>query len=177
MKKLLALTAVLLLAASLSYAQGSSTGKATLNVTVGPEAGIVMGTTTALTSSSTFADYTASTALTYYIRTSTTGSITLQVTQDFACGGGPCVTTPPTSGDALTYTTSGQQPGTTGTATYYTTAQTASTGSATPVVGFGSSAQSAKTGNSTSVAWDLTNDPAYKAGSYSATVTFTISAS
>jgi hypothetical protein len=41
---------------------------------------------------------------------------------------------------------------------------------------FGANVSSAKTGNSGSVSWALTNDPAYKAGSYTAVVTFTIHA-
>jgi hypothetical protein len=41
---------------------------------------------------------------------------------------------------------------------------------------FGANVSSAKTGNSGSVSWDLTNDPAYKAGTYTAVVTYTIHA-
>jgi hypothetical protein len=176
MKKILALTSVLLLAASLSYAQQSAT--ANLSVTVGAEAGITMGSTTAFASTPPFGNYTASTGLTYFIRTTSSGvgHITAEVTTDFQCGGGPCVATPINSADLLTYTSSGDQPGTTGTATYQASAVTASKASATPVVDFGASSQSLKAGNATSVAWNLVNDPAYKAGSYSAVVTFTISA-
>jgi len=54
------------------------------------------------------------------------GRITLKVTSDFACGGGPCIATPPTTGDALTYTCTVASPGTgcTGTQTTSTTATT-----------------------------------------------------
>jgi hypothetical protein len=41
---------------------------------------------------------------------------------------------------------------------------------------FGAAAHSAVAGNSGSVAWTLTDDPAYGTGTYAATVTFTISA-
>jgi hypothetical protein len=44
------------------------------------------------------------------------------------------------------------------------------------VATFGAGASSAVAGNSGSVAWTLTNDPLYHTGAYSATVTFTISA-
>jgi len=176
MKKILALTSVLLLAASLSYAQSSTTGNTTLNLTVGPEAAIVVGSTGAFTAggSGSFANYATSTSFTYYIRTSSggSGSILLQVTSDFAPTGGPSVKTPPTSGDALTYTCSVQTPGTACTGT-----QTASTTSTTPVATFGAGVTSAKGGNPTnSVSWALTNDPVYAQGSYAATVTFTIAA-
>ena len=176
MKKLLLVVSVLLLAASLSNAQTSAT--ATLSVTVGNEAAIRVDSSPALTAGSgTFADYTSTTGLTYWIRTSTGGAghITLKVTSDFACGGGPCVAVPPSTSDALTYSSTIVAPGTTGTVTSYSN-QTASTADATPVADFSASAQSLKAGNTGTVAWTLTNDPAYKAGTYSATVTLTISA-
>jgi len=173
MKRILALASIMLFAASLSYAQTSPTGTSTLSVNVGAEAAIVVTSTTALTSGSIFGDYTGTTGLTYYIRTVTGGTISLEVTGDFACGGGPCVTTPPSAGDALTYVNTVSTPGTAVVGTPLTASTSASTGVAT----FGAAVQSAKTGNSASVAWDLTNDPHYKAGPYSATVTFTISAS
>jgi hypothetical protein len=54
--------------------------------------------------------------------------------------------------------------------------QTSSTASSTPVGTFGTDAKSAGAGNGGSVAWTLTNDPQYSTGTYTATVTFTISA-
>jgi hypothetical protein len=44
------------------------------------------------------------------------------------------------------------------------------------VVTFGADAKSAMAGNSGSVDWTLTNDPQYSTGTFTATVTFTISA-
>jgi hypothetical protein len=41
---------------------------------------------------------------------------------------------------------------------------------------FGADAKSTAAGNTGSVAWSLTNDPTYATGAYTATVTFTISA-
>jgi hypothetical protein len=181
MKKALLVASVMLLAASMSYAQlpGNATGTSTLSVSVGAEAAIVVSTTPAFSSVGIFGDYTATTPFTYYVRTITAGTITVQITSDFSTGGvggGPSVATPPTSTDTLTYTCAAAAP-VTGSATPCATAQTASTGSATNVVSFGTTTQSAKAGNSGSTSWTLTNDPAYKAGSYSATATYTISAS
>lgn len=177
MKKILTLVPMVLFAASLC-AQTSPTGTSTLSVTVGPEAAIAVNTsTTNFTEGSggSFADFSANTAFTYWIRTSSAGSggsITVKITSDFSPAGGPSVASP-ASGDAMTYTCTVQSPG-----TACSGAQTASTSSATAVAGFGQSANSAKAGNSTnSVTWDLPNDPTYAANSYSATATFTISAS
>jgi hypothetical protein len=151
-------------------------------VQVNAEASLTIntGTTNLTAAGTTFNNYTGTTNLTYYIRTKVllgSGSIVLQVTTDFACGGAaPCVGTPPSPGDVLQYTTSGNQPGSNGTATYYATPQTASTGSQTNVAAFSTDARSAKTGNTAAVAWTLTNDPKYQTGTYTATVNFTISA-
>jgi len=176
-------TAVLLMAglgASSAFGQfTANTGTTSLNVTVAAEASIQIDTgTTGLTSSNTlFADYTGSTNYSYKIRTSQggggTGSVTLKITTDFSPAGGPSVTTPPTAGDALTYTCSAVAP-----ATACSSTQISSTVSSTSVASFGSDAHSAKAGNSSnSVSWTLSNDPVYKTGAYSAVATFTISAS
>jgi hypothetical protein len=182
-KSLVLIVAGLLLTASSGHAQlGSTTGTTTVNVTVGAEAALSITTgTTNLTSTGTnFSNYTGTTNLTYFVRTTATGgsgSITLRVTTDFNCAaGGPCVATPPTTGDALSYTCSVSNPGNNGTATGCTGAQTASTTAQTSVSTFGADARSLIGGNSASVSWTLTNDPKYKTGSYAATVTFTISA-
>lgn len=155
------------------YAQG--TGSTTVSVTVGAEASVIVNTsTTTLVSSTPFADYTGNTSLTYKIRTtpsSGAGTITAQVTTDFSPTGGPSVASPPSAGDALKYTCTVASPG-----TGCSGAQTSSTTAATSVATFGADAHSATAGNSASVAWALTNDAAYKVASYSATVTFTISA-
>jgi hypothetical protein len=174
------LAVALLLTASLAHAQ-SATGATTINVTVAAEAALTIttGTTNLTSTGTTFNNYTGTTNLTYFVRTTATGgngSIKLQVTTDFSPAGGPSVATPPSAGDALAYTTSGTQPGSNGTATYYAASQNASTSAQTNVTAFSTDARSDKAGNSSSVAWTLTNDPKYKTGSYSATVTFTISA-
>lgn len=160
---------------------GSATGTTTLSVTVGAEAGLTVAATSALTSVGTnFANFTSSTALTYYVRTSVTtgaGSITAKVTTDFTPTGGPSVATPPTAGDTLSYTSSGTAPGNSGTGAVMAFAGVAaSTSAQTNVATFAADNRSLITGNSETVAWTLSNDPKYKTGAYSATVTFTISA-
>jgi hypothetical protein len=121
------------------------------------------------------ANFTGSTNLTYFVRTTATGgggSITLEVTSDFSPSGGPSVKTPPSSGDALTYTCTVGSPGTGCSGT-----QTSSTTATTNVASFATNVHTTAAGSTASVAWILTNDPTYKTGTYNATVTFTISAS
>ena len=108
----------------------------------------------------------------YFIRTSKTsgtGTIALKVTTDFSPAGGPSVGTPPSGGDALSYVSTVSLPGTKADGTASTTA-------ATNTATFGADAHSAKAGNSASVDWTLTNDPVYATNAYTATVTWTISA-
>ena len=153
----------------------AASGTTTLSVSVSAEAALSVSTsTTSLTASGAiFSPFTGTTNLTYKVRTTKvggSGTITTQVTTDFT-GAGPSVATPPSSGDALTYTCTVASPG-----TACSSAQTASTTAATSVGTFGANAHSAKAGNTASLAWSLTNDPLYETGTYTATVTFTISA-
>jgi hypothetical protein len=163
--------------AGAARAQFASTGTTTLSVTVAADAGLQVNTaTTTMTASGTAfsGSYTGTTSLTYKIRTTSStgsGTITLKVTSDFSPAGGPSVLSPPTAGDTLTYTCTLTSPG-----TGCSGSQTASTTSSTSVGTFGAGAKSASGGNTGSVAWTLTNDPSYTTGTYSATVTFTISA-
>ncbi|MGO4882523.1 MAG: hypothetical protein ACLP59_17070 [Bryobacteraceae bacterium] len=158
-------------------AQAQSTGTTTLSVVVGPEAALTVtnGTTSLATTSTTFGNpFTGTTTLTYFIRTTKTsgsGTLTLKITTDFAGAGGPSVGTPPSSGDLLTYTCTVSTPG-----TACTGSQTASISAATAFGTWGPGANSVKAGNSASVAWSLTDDPAYATGTYTATATFTIGA-
>ena len=184
MKNRLTLVALaLLLTASLALAQlGATTGTTTVSVAVTAEAGLTVGTgTTTLTESGTnFSSYTGTTSMTYYIRTTASGGsgyIELEVTTDFTPTGGPSVGSPPSTGDALKYSCTVAAPGNSGTATACTNPSTAATSSETSVATFGANARSLIGGNTASVSWTLTNDPKYQTGSYSATVTFTISAS
>ncbi len=184
MKKTITFVAVLLLAACSAFAQATATDKTNLVLTVANEANIaIITTSTGLSSgTTTFNDYTGTTNFKYQVRTTQStgsGSITLKITTDFAtsCTGGvPCVGTPPTAGDALTYSCTGDV------GTVCSTPQTASTGSSTNVLGFGQNVHAgspgsvANKGANGAVAWDLTNDPIYPTGSYTAVATFTISA-
>lgn len=175
-KKTTLITVCALLAMA-GLAQAQNTGTTTLSVTVGPEAALTVNTstTTLTTSSTTFGNpFTGNTSLTYMIRTTKTtgtGTLSLKITADFAGTGGPSVATPPSTGDALTYTCTVSAPG-----TACTGSQTASTTTSTGLGTWGGGASSAKAGNSASVAWSLTDDPVYAQGTYTATATFTISA-
>jgi hypothetical protein len=167
--------AMSLLFAPLGCAQFAATGSTTVSVTIAPEAAISIGTpTTTLTSSTVFGAFTGTTNFTYKIRTTHSGgagNIQLQVTSDFSPTNGPSVGTPPSAGDTLAYTCTVTAP-----ATSCSGSITSSTSAATSVATFGANATSAVAGNTGSTSWTLTNDPKYKTGSYSATVTFTISA-
>jgi hypothetical protein len=165
-----------LIASPALFAQFAATGTTTVSVTVSAEASLEVTTaTTTLTAIGTiFNAYTGTTNLLYKIRTSQstgTGTLTLKVTSDFSPTSGPSVGTPPSAGDALTYTCTVAAPG-----TGCSGSLTASTSSSTSVATFGAGASSGASGNAVSTTWSLTNDPTYKSGSYSATVTYTISA-
>jgi hypothetical protein len=154
----------------------SNTGTTNIHVGIGPEASISVTADTTLTKGAgIFADFTGSTAFTYKVRTGAgaTGAITATITTDFSTGPGPSVANSGTSHDYLTYTCG---VGTGAIGNPCTTAQTASTSSTTPVIGFDKSKQTAKAGDSGSVSWTLVNDPAYPEGTYTAVATFSISA-
>ena len=175
MKKLLGPVLMVLFGGASLFAQFAPTGTTNLQVNVSVEAGVRVDTpATNLTSAGVFADYTGDTDFTYKIRTSSGGSgtITLQITSDFAPAGGPSVAAPPDPADTLTYTCAMSAPG-----TACAGSQTADTASQTAVATFGGDAHSVRLGNSpNSVSWTLVNDPMYDTGAYSATATFTISA-
>jgi hypothetical protein len=172
---LIAAAGMVALSPALSAQTFQLTGTTTINVVVAAEASLYINdSSTTLSGGPLFTDYTGTTRFTYKIRTtqgSGSGSITSLVTSDFAPGGGPSVASPPTTGDALTYTCSVSSP-----ANPCSGTQTASTTVAQPVASFTADGRSARDGNSGQISWTLTNDPQYKTGSYSATVTFTVSA-
>lgn len=177
MKKYAFILSAVLLVLPLA-ALGQATGTTTVTVTIGAEATIsITNGTTNLTAGTTFGNFTGTTNFTYQIRTTQSGgsgSVTLKVTSDFSPAGGPSVAAPPSPADKLTYTCTGSGPSVPGPCA---TAQTASTTTSTPVLNFGADAHSnASPGDNGAVSWTLVNDPKYKTGAYSATVTFTISA-
>jgi hypothetical protein len=153
-------------------------GDTSLSVSVAAEASILIDTATTTLQSTTglFADYKGTTNFTYKIRTTQSGgagAVNVKITSDFTgTGVGPSVANPPTAGDALTYSCAVASP-----ATSCTGPVTALTTGTTNVAIFGADARSAKLGNTGSVDWTLTNDPVYQTGTYTATATFTISAS
>jgi hypothetical protein len=169
---IIAAACLMLALAGMGLAQQTTT----LSVAVGPEASLTVttGTTSLTTAGTTFSNpFTGSTALTYLIRTTKTtgsGSITVRISTDFAPTGGPSVGTPPSTGDALTYTCTVSSPGTPCTGSLTAAATATSVGT------FVAGASSAKAGNSASLAWSLTDDPVYATGTYTATATFAISA-
>lgn len=183
MKKTLALTALgaLLLCSSLAHAQATATASGQLTLSVGAEANISVDPTDAFSTAGAFANYTATTNFKYQVRTASTGTGTIQVAisaaGDFSngSGGAPSANNPPT-GDSLQITTCTAAVGTacSSALTINSTAQT--------VVSFGHSTHAgapgavSSTGAAGSVGWALTNDPGYPAGSYTATTTWTISA-
>lgn len=156
----------------------SASGTTTLSVTVPAEAALTVttGTTSMTTASTTFgASFTGSTNVNVKFRTSATtgsGTLTVKITTDFSPAGGPSVGTPPTAGDALSYTCA-----ITSSATCATGSTTASASAATNVLTMGAAKHSTNTGDVATVAWSLTDDPVYAQGVYTATATFTISAS
>ncbi len=156
----------------------------TLDVTVVPLGGLFMqATPLALTKAGTsFNTFAGTVTLSYRARTrqgTGQGTITVKATTDFQPSGGPSIANPPNAGDQFTYTCSGATLG-----VACSGIQTVSTTSATSVVSLGASACtgggapcSTANPNSANVTFILTDDPKYKTGSYSATLTWTISAS
>jgi hypothetical protein len=165
-------------------AQAQTTlGTQTLNLTLGA-AGSLYGFPNSVTLTKTgtvFNSYIGTLQIQYKARTSSGGSgtITVKATADFPCASqGPCIATPPTAGDALTYTCTGATLGTncSGTQTVSTSASTnVVTIPASACTGGGSPCSTANP-NTVTLNFALTNDPKYRTGSYSATLTFTISA-
>jgi hypothetical protein len=155
-----------------------------LQATIAPLGGLfTQATPVALIKSNTsFNTFAGTMTLSYRARTSQgtgQGSITVKATTDFAPSGGPSIAKPPSAGDTFTYTCSGATLGAS-----CSGAQTVSTTAATNVVTLGASACtgggapcSTANPNTAYVTFTLTDDPKYKTGSYSATLTWTISAS
>ena len=156
----------------------------TLEATIVPLGGLFtltspMSLSKAYANSNSFA---GTMTLNYRARTSEGGGegiITVKATSDFSPSGGPSIANPPSPGDAFTYTCSGT---TLGIPCFGT--QFVSTTAATKVLWIGASACtgggfpcSASDPNSANVIFYLSDDPKYKTGSYTATLTWTISAS
>jgi len=168
---------LLLLSVSMMPAAGA-TGSAsqTLSGTISPVGRIVVPASATLTTSvTTFHPFTGSLMVNYEARTTAAGggNITLSVSGDFTPSGGPSA-----ASGALTYTCSGATLGVPCSGT-----QTASTSSQTPVLTLPASACTGGGGtcsgpdpNSVNLNFTLSDDPGYSTGTYSASITFTISA-
>ena len=150
-------------------AAAQTTATTTLSVTVATAATIsIDNSSTALTSSTTWGDYTGTTTGSVQMRTSKTGgsgSVTVQITSAFASGG-------PSVSD-LTYTCTVAE---NSDATACSGSVSASATSGTSVLSMGADGHTADSGDSFSVEWTLDNLPSYTPGTYSATATFTVSA-
>lgn len=161
-----------------SFPAGSATAVAiqSLNATINPAWALTAPASASLThSQNTFQPFQATVAVNYRVRTTPTGSgkITLQVTSDFSPSGGPSV-----SNGVLSYTC-----GAAGLGSPCSGSQTASTTAQTPVLTLpasactgGGGACSGQDPNSVNLTFVLVDDPRYSTGTYSANVTFTISA-
>jgi len=174
-RSLLIAVGMLLLAPTCSEAQ-TTLGTQTLTLNLGAASALYgfPNTVSLINTGSAFNSYTGSLTVRDRARTSSsgTGSITLRATSDFPCAsGGPCILTPPSAGDALTYTCTGATLGSNCSGT-----QTVSTGGSTNVVTNIPASATSPSDNTVSLSFSLTNDPKYKTGNYSATLTFTISA-
>jgi hypothetical protein len=186
-RRLILVAAVMAVALGPTSRAEAQTTTQTLSAVVSPMSGLftVTSSVTLIKAGSVFTNYVTSTPVAIQYRTRTTVStgsatITVKATSDFPCAsGGPCIATPPSAGDALTYTCSGATQGTgcSGSPTVSTTSSTTVLNvPASSCTGGGGSCSTADP-NTINVAFQLTNDPKYRSGSYSATLTFTISAS
>lgn len=160
--------AMLGLAAAPAMFAATDTATTTLGVTVAAEASITVTASPTLAKGGTeFEAYTGNTTFTYKVRTaqtSGTGSVTAQVTTEFSGTGAP------TTAD-VSYTAA-----TTGVGTANGSSTTASASAGTNVLSFGADAHSSDSGDSATISWSLADRPTYKTGTYSTTVTLTMSA-
>jgi len=162
--------AVLLLLAcwaARAAAQTIRTATTTVTANIAADASLTVSSpTTLIQGAAAFATYTGSTTVTFSIRTTKvggSGSIVLQAAE-FSPVGGPMV-----AAGNLTYTCSGSP--TVGSPCAGN--QTASLSATTPVVSsIGADAKAGGTG--VTVNWALANSPLYATGSYTSTVTFTL---
>ena len=156
----------------------------TLQATIVPLGGLYIqaAPVVLIKSSIAFNSFAGTTKLSYRARTSQStgqGAITVKTTADFTPVGGPSINLPPSVGDTFTYTCSGATLGAS-----CSGIQTLSTTAATNVVTIGASVCtgggapcSTANPNTANVTFTLSDDPKYKTGAYSATLTWTISAS
>ena len=130
---------------------------------------------TLTTAGTTFVAYSGALTVSYKARTTAStgsGSLTMQSTADFSPAGGPSI-----ASGQLTYTCGAASLGTgcSGPLTVSAAQTNVVTLAASECTGGGGSC-SATNPNTVQTTFTLSNNPAYKTGTYSATLTFTISA-
>jgi hypothetical protein len=154
----------------------TGTGTQSLSAVIDAVGALTAPASASLSPNSTaFQPFTGSVSLSYQARTTPAGggSIGLSMSSDFAPAGGPSIST-----GALTYTCSGASLG-----SACSGMQTVSTTAQTPVLTLPASACTGGGGacsnlnpNSVNLTFTLTDSPAYPTGTYSAKITFVISA-
>ena len=151
------------------FAEATDSDTTTLSVTVAAESTITVTVSPTLAKGTTeFESYTGSTTFTYRIRTtesSGAGTVTALVTTPFDAASNIKTAD-------LTHVVA-KVGGAVGTAN--TNSTTASEQTATNILTFGAGAHSSDSNDSATINWTLADRPAYKTGTYSATVTLTIS--
>lgn len=170
----LLVTVCLVMAGACRADTGSTTQQ--LSAQLGPIGKLSVPTSLLLTGSgTTFVAFSGSLSVSYRVRTTSGGggTITLRATSDFSPAGGPLIST-----GALTYTCGGTTLGAScsGTLAVSSTAQTLVVAIPGQACTGGGGACSAADPNSVSIGFVLLNDPGYQTGTYSAQLTFTISA-
>jgi hypothetical protein len=153
----------------------SVTGSQTLSANLGANAklSVVQSSVSLLNAGTTFANFTGAVTVQYKVRTTPSGSSTLVVkaASDFSPANGPSI-----ANSDLTYTCSGATLG-----SACSGSQTVLTSSTTNVVTVGGGACSGSgcagpNPNSVSISLTLVDSPTFKTGSYSTSLTFSISA-
>jgi hypothetical protein len=169
--------AIVLVSVPVFLTAATGTATQTLSATISAYGELSVPSTASVTNSgTTFVAYTGSTTVSYKIRTTAltgSGSLTVQATTDFSPTGGPSI-----AGGALTYTCGTATLGTpcSGTQTLSTTSQTQVLTAGAGVCTGGGGSCSATNPNTVQTSFILANNPAFSTGTYSATLTFTISA-
>ncbi|MBI4889598.1 MAG: hypothetical protein HY821_03165 [Acidobacteria bacterium] len=153
----------------------SNTANPQLQVVVGPEASISVGSSlyTFSLTGTVFNNYTLNLPFTFKVRTTKSGgsgSLTATFAADFSAADGG--TGPSISGGDLTYSSSTALAGVTTQSN-----KTAGVSTAFNVFTFGANLHSANSGTSGSIDWTLANKPTFETDTYTATVVLTISAS
>jgi len=169
------LNVILLLTLAVAARGNSVSASQSLTANLGAKAkvAVVQPAVSLVHSGGTFANFTGNVTVRYKVRTTTTGTSTLTVaaTSEFTPANGPSI-----AASDLTYTCSGATLGTpcTGSQTVRTSTQ-----GTVVTVGGGACTGSGCSGNnpnSVSISLRLVNSPVFRTGSYSTSLTFSISA-